>query len=85
MIFLLTYLFSIEPERKKKPKFKTRRSNALLVEKFHLMELPLSGVLPTLSPGSDKNKADTGNIRNLYGEEVSDYPTSFRITESEID
>ena len=51
LIILLTYLFSVEPERKKKPKSKTHKSNSLLVEKFHLevsSELCHSGILPNI-------------------------------------
>ena len=51
MIFLLTYLCSVKPQRKKKPKSKTHKSNTLLVEKFHLKvstEFCLSGVLPKI-------------------------------------
>ena len=36
LIISLTYLFSVKPQRKKKPKSKTHRSNVLLVEKFIL-------------------------------------------------
>ena len=48
LIFLLTYLFSVKPQRKKKPKSKTHKSNTLLVEKIYLMEFCLSGVLPNI-------------------------------------
>ena len=56
LIFLLTYLFSVKPQRKKKPKSKTHKNNTLLVEKFILWNSAFQEYYQTLSPGSINNR-----------------------------
>ena len=51
LIFLLTYLCSVKPQREKKPKSKKLKCHTLLIEKFHLelfTELSILGVLPNM-------------------------------------
>ena len=65
MIFLLTCLCSAKPQRKKKPKSKTHKSNTLLVEKFHLeisTETAIQEYYEILSFGSINKKKTSSFI-----------------------